>query len=92
MGTEHICFLLLFLLLLLLLLLREIGNARLGVSDLHPISPKTPAPHYQPIEQRKKKEASVKYLVQKKTFTRVISSPCLYARWSGRRLHFYLIW
>ena len=36
-------------LLLLLLLLKKIGNARLGEGDCHPISPKTPAPHYQPI-------------------------------------------
>ena len=40
---------------LLLLLLKKIGNARLGEGDCHPISPKTPAPHYQPIEKRKRK-------------------------------------
>ena len=33
---------------LLLLLLKKIGNARPGEGDCHPISPKTPAPHYQP--------------------------------------------
>ena len=43
------------LLLLLLLLLKEIGNARPGEGDLHPISPKTPAPHYQPIEEKKRR-------------------------------------
>ena len=43
------------LLLLLLLLLKKIGNARLGEGDCHPISPKTPAPHYQPIEEKKRK-------------------------------------
>ena len=37
-------------LLLLLLLLKEVGSARLGESDVHPISPKTPAPQYHPIE------------------------------------------
>ena len=42
-------------LLLLLLLLKKIGNARLGEGDCHPISPKTPAPHYQPIEEKKRK-------------------------------------
>ena len=41
---------LLVLLLLLLLLLKKIGNARPGEGDWHPISPKTPAPHYQPID------------------------------------------
>ena len=40
---------------LLLILLKKIGNARLGEKDLHPISPKTPAPHYQPIEEKKTK-------------------------------------
>ena len=42
-------------LLLLLLLLKKIGNARPGEGDCHPISPKTPAPHYQPIEEKKRK-------------------------------------
>ena len=41
--------------LLLLLLLKKIGNARLGEGDCHPISPKTPAPHYQPIEGKEEK-------------------------------------
>ena len=47
--------LLFLLLLLLLLLLKKIGNARPGEGDCHPISPKTPAPHYQPIEEKKRK-------------------------------------
>ena len=33
--------------LLLLLLLKKVDSARLGESDIHPISPKTPAPQYQ---------------------------------------------
>ena len=41
-------------LLLLLLLLKKIGNARPWEGDWHPISPKTPAPHYQPIEEKRK--------------------------------------
>ena len=41
--------------LLLLLLLKEVGNARLGESDWHPISPKTPTPQHQPIERKKRK-------------------------------------
>ena len=40
---------------LLLLLLKKIGNARPGEGDCHPISPKTPDPHYQPIEEKKRK-------------------------------------
>ena len=40
---------------LLLLLLKKIGNARPGEGDCHPISPDTPAPHYQPIEEKKRK-------------------------------------
>ena len=40
---------------ILLLLLKKIGNARPGEGDCHPISPKTPAPHYQPIEEKKRK-------------------------------------
>ena len=43
----------LLLLLLLLLLLKKIGSARLRESDIHPISRKTSAPHYQPIDRKK---------------------------------------
>ena len=43
------------LLLLLLLLLKEVGSAKLRESDIHPISPKTPAPQYQPIDRKKRK-------------------------------------
>ena len=39
---------------LLLLLLNEVGCARLRESDLHPISPKTPALQYQPIDRKKR--------------------------------------
>ena len=42
-------------LLLLLLLLKKVSSARLGESDIHPISPKTPAPQYQPIDRKKRK-------------------------------------
>ena len=49
--------------LLLLLLLKNIGNARPGEGDWHPISPKTPAPHYQPIKEKKRKG---KYVEDKK--------------------------
>ena len=38
----------------ILLLLKKVGSARLRESDIHPISPKTPAPHYQPIHRKKR--------------------------------------
>ena len=41
-------------LLLLLLLLKKVGSARLRESGIHPISPKTPAPQYQPIDRKKR--------------------------------------
>ena len=44
-----------FIMVLLLLLLKNIGNATPGEGDWHPISPKTPAPHYKPIEEKKRK-------------------------------------
>ena len=40
--------------LLLLLLLKKVGSARLRESDVHPISPKTPAPQYQPVDRKKR--------------------------------------
>ena len=40
---------------LLLLLLNEVGSAIMRESDIHPISPKTPAPQYQPIDRKKRK-------------------------------------
>ena len=43
---------------LLLLLLKDIGNARLGESDQHPISPKTPTPQHQPKKERRERENS----------------------------------
>ena len=46
------------LLLLLLLLIKEVGSTRLRESDtytVHPISPKTPAVQYQPIDRKKRK-------------------------------------
>ena len=44
---------LLLLLLLLLLLFKKIGISMPGEWDWHPMNPKTPAPHYQPIEEKK---------------------------------------
>ena len=41
--------------LLLLLLLKMAGSARLRASDIHPISPRTTAPQYQPIDRKKRK-------------------------------------
>ena len=45
--------------LLLLLLEEEVGSARLRESGIHPISPKTPAPQYQPIDRKKRKGKKV---------------------------------
>ena len=42
-------------LLLLVVVVKEVGNAMLQFSDLHPISPKTPAPQLQPIEENTRK-------------------------------------
>ena len=43
----------------LLLLLKKVGSARLRESGIHPISPKTPAPQYQPIDRKKRKGKNV---------------------------------
>ena len=43
------------LLLLLLLVLKKVSSARLGDSGIHPISAKTTAPQYQPIDRKKRK-------------------------------------
>ena len=52
----------------LLLLLKKIGNERPGEGDCHPISSKTPAAHYQPIEEKKRKGKQLK--VKKERATR----------------------
>ena len=41
--------------LLLLLLLKKVGSGRKRDSGIHPISPKTPAPQYQPIDRKQRK-------------------------------------
>ena len=45
---QYICY-------MLLLLLKKVFSARLRESDVHPISPETPAPQYQPIDRKKTK-------------------------------------
>ena len=40
---------------LLKILLKKVGSARLTESDVHPFSPKTQAPQYQPIDRKKRK-------------------------------------
>ena len=47
------------LLFILLLLLKKVSSARVGESDIHPISPKTPTPQYQPIDRKKRKRKRV---------------------------------
>ena len=54
-GAVHPC----SVLLLLLLLLKKVGSAKLRESDVHPISPKTLAPQYQPIDRKKRKGKGV---------------------------------
>ena len=49
------------LLLLLLLLLKKFGSVRVRESDIHPISPKTSAPQYQPTDRKKRKGKRVEY-------------------------------
>ena len=44
---------------LLLLLLKEVGSARLKESDLHPISPMTLAPQYQPIDRKMRRRSEI---------------------------------
>ena len=44
---------------LVLLLLKKVSSARLRESDIHPISPKAPAPQYQPIDRKKRKGKTV---------------------------------
>ena len=35
--------------------MKKVGSARLRESGIHPITPKIPAPQYQPIERKKRK-------------------------------------
>ena len=44
-----------FLLSIIFTILKEVGSARLRGSDIHPISPKTPSPQYQPTDRKKRK-------------------------------------
>ena len=39
----------------LIIIIKKGWQARLGESDIHPISAKTPAPQYQPIDRKKRK-------------------------------------
>ena len=41
------------------LLLKKVSSVRQGESDIHPISPNTPAPQYQPIDRKKREEKRV---------------------------------
>ena len=44
-----------FIIIIIIIIIKKIGNARPGDVDWHPISPKTPAPHYDRIEEKKRK-------------------------------------
>ena len=54
----------------LLILLKKVGSARLRKSDIHPISLKTPAPQYQPIDRKKRMEKEQKKRREKKDYRR----------------------
>ena len=45
---------------ILSLLLKKVGSARLGESDQHPVSLKTPAPQHKPMEWKKRKGKQLK--------------------------------
>ena len=49
---------------LLLLLFKKVGSARLRESDVHPISPKTPAPQYQPRQKEEKVKKSKRVRIE----------------------------
>ena len=40
---------------IIIIIIKKIGNAKPGEGDSHPISPKSPVPQYQPIEEKKRK-------------------------------------
>ena len=40
---------------IIIIFIKRVGSARLRESDIHPISPETPAPQYQPIDRKKRK-------------------------------------
>ena len=40
---------------IIIIILKKVGSARLRESDIHPISPNTSAPQYQPINRKKRK-------------------------------------
>ena len=45
---------------IIIILFKKVGSARLRERDVHPISPKTPSPQYQPIDRKKRKGKRVK--------------------------------
>ena len=47
-----------------LLLLKKVGSARLWESGIHSISPKTPAPQYQPIDRKKRKGKKIEHYIR----------------------------
>ena len=44
---------------IIIILLKKVSSARLRESNVHPLSPKTPVPQYQPIDRKKRKEKTV---------------------------------
>ena len=49
------CIVQIIIFIIIIIIIKKVSSARLGESDIHPISPKTPAPQYQPIDRKKRK-------------------------------------
>ena len=72
--------------------LKEVCSARLTDNDIHPISPKTPAPQYQPIDRKKRNGKIVEdyvsigkiVLANKKALSRFLNPPVLHLRIQGQ--------
>ena len=47
--------LIILIIIIIIIIKKKVGSARLRESDVHPISKKTPAPKYQPIDRKKRK-------------------------------------
>ena len=46
---------------IIIIIKKRVGSARLRESDIHPISPKTPAPQYQPRDRKRRKGKRVEH-------------------------------
>ena len=62
-GNGYFIWIDIIIIIVIILLLKKGGNARLAESDLHPVSPRTPAPQ---LPTRRKKEEKKKRVEDKK--------------------------